>query len=244
MATFRDYCGRGGICFTIGFIAGVAPFLFMQYLPAMMTPGLEIKQPNLMPVLVTGSLIGLITTILFTKNFNAKEPQDIFFYALGIPAILIATVSNMGIQQDSAQQIQEVRTNARELIETTPDIDNIRGGNKKLFEIDPEIIDLSSLFISSAVAAQPKGAPISGSGYFLVIREFADAKSAKEEYKRLVQTRMKVEAYVPKDVRIIKKNSGPYMIAYTRFSNKSEAIKGYKLLKIYEPKLPTRIIKY
>ena len=80
------------LTFAIGFFAAISPFLFMQLLPALLNPSLHLNPVNYLAIILTGVLIGVITSILFANQFEKKGPQDIFFYALGIPAILIATV--------------------------------------------------------------------------------------------------------------------------------------------------------
>ena len=97
------------LTFSIGFIAGVSPFLFMQLLPALLNPSLYLNSINYWAILLTGILIGLISSIIFATQFEKREPQDIFFYALGIPAILIATVSNMSTEFKAVRQVSEVK---------------------------------------------------------------------------------------------------------------------------------------
>lgn len=86
------------LTFTIGFIAAISPFLFMQLLPALLNPSLNLDGPNYWAILLTGILVGGIISIIFATQFEKREPQDIFFYALGIPAILVATVSNLSTE--------------------------------------------------------------------------------------------------------------------------------------------------
>src|SRR5262245_41388921 len=87
--------------FFIGLVAGMAPFVFMQILPALLDTSLQFGVPqNALAILLTGGLIGLITMIIFATTFDQHGPQDVFFYALGIPALLIATVSNISTKYD------------------------------------------------------------------------------------------------------------------------------------------------
>jgi hypothetical protein len=81
--------------FIIGLIAGIAPFLFMQLLPALLNPTQLLMLPNCLAILLTGTLVGVTTAIIFAKTFDTRDPQEVFVYALGVPAILIATVSNL-----------------------------------------------------------------------------------------------------------------------------------------------------
>lgn len=80
------------LTFLIGMTAGIAPFLFMQLLPRMLTPNLYAETISYHPLILTGILVGVITTIIFAKTFGDKEPREIFFYALGIPAVLTLSI--------------------------------------------------------------------------------------------------------------------------------------------------------
>ena len=95
--------------FIIGMIAGISPFLFMQLLPALLNPSLRLDSPSYLAILLTGVLVGMITSIIFATKFENKEPQDVFFYALGIPAILIATVTNISTEFKAVSKVSEVK---------------------------------------------------------------------------------------------------------------------------------------
>ena len=69
--------------FSIGFIAGISPFLFMQLLPALLNPGFPMDAPGYIAIILTGLLIGGITSIIFASKFNCREPQDILFLRPG-----------------------------------------------------------------------------------------------------------------------------------------------------------------
>ncbi len=115
------------LTFVIGFIAAISPFLFMQLLPALLNPGMHLDPPNYLAIALTGILIGAITSILFAKQFEKKGPQDIFFYALGIPAILIATVSNLSTEFKAVHQISEVKESLSSTVLNPPQPEDIQG---------------------------------------------------------------------------------------------------------------------
>ena len=117
------------LTFLIGFVAGVSPFLFMYLIPGLLNPSQELIGCNPWCILLTGVLIGAITCILFAKKFAEKDPSDIFFYALGIPAILIGTLTNL----NTTYSKMDIQKTANQLIETKPTIK----------EIDKEFSDLS-----------------------------------------------------------------------------------------------------
>ena len=108
------------ITFAIGFIAAISPFLFMQLLPALLNPSLNLDAPNYWAILLTGILVGGIISIIFATQFEKREPQDIFFYALGIPAILIATVSNISTEFKAVRQVSEVRESLTSAVLSPP----------------------------------------------------------------------------------------------------------------------------
>jgi len=60
------------LTFFIGFVAGIAPFLFMELLPSLLNKGVSSPGPNYWAIAVTGILIGLITSIIFAKKRNRK----------------------------------------------------------------------------------------------------------------------------------------------------------------------------
>jgi len=120
------------LTFAIGLIAGISPFLFMQLLPALLNPSLQMDSPNYLAILLTGVLVGTITSIIFATKFDSKEPQDVFFYALGIPAILIATVSNISTEFKAVNKISEVKENLTSVILNPPQPELIPGEPKVL----------------------------------------------------------------------------------------------------------------
>ncbi len=97
----RQYRAKSVIlCFVIGFVAGTTPFVFMKLLPMMLHPELDagaLGPPATMVagILLTGGIIGVITSLIFAADVESKDPKEIFVYALGIPSILISTISAM-----------------------------------------------------------------------------------------------------------------------------------------------------
>jgi len=102
--------------FLIGAVAGVSPFIFLGVLPALLDPSQTLAEPNYKAIAVTGLLIGAACAIMFTKAFDKREPQEIFLYALGVPAILIATVSNLSTKYDAARRVAATQVAARTTI--------------------------------------------------------------------------------------------------------------------------------
>jgi hypothetical protein len=82
----------------------------MQLLPALLNPTQSLVLPNYLAILFTGTLVGATTAIIFAKTFDTRDPQEVFVYALGIPAILIATVSNLSTTSEVRPQKYDLRS--------------------------------------------------------------------------------------------------------------------------------------
>ena len=144
------------LTFFIGLIAGIAPFLFMDLLPSLLSHNGVAPKPNYGAIIVTGVLIGTITAIIFSKSFKEKEPQDIFFYALGIPAILIATISNLNTNFSATKKVEDVKASASAEVLS---IDNMQPVIKELETIQIPLEDLKQsgfLFPKPAFAEDKK----------------------------------------------------------------------------------------
>jgi hypothetical protein len=233
------------LTFVIGFIAGISPFLFMQLIPGLIDPSQDLAGCNPWCVFLTGILIGAITCIMFAKKFAEKDPSDIFFYALGIPAILIGTVTNLNTNY-SKMSTQET---ASQLLETKPAIEE-----KKLSDIPPPASEeadpkkSSWLMIATAWANQeienhPPRAETSQQ-YVVVIGQYPTEAEAGRMYNELSRKRLNTEKYFPKSLRIFAiAGNDKYYLSYSTHAAESEAIKVYRLLKINDPEFIPRIIK-
>ncbi len=138
MSNWMKIVWPGAKTFFIGSVAGIAPFLFMQILPGMLQSDSASMSVTPAPICMTGFIVGVITMIIFAKDAGSGEPQhenrDIFFYALGIPAILIAMISNIGQQMTTNQ----VKASASENIINRAVEDNTV--ENKIKEIDMDAI--------------------------------------------------------------------------------------------------------
>ncbi len=230
--------------FITGFIAGVAPFLSMQLVPALLNPELSTVSSNSTAIWLTGLLVGAITCIVFGKTFDTEKPREVFAYALGIPAILIATVSNLSTKYSAASQVsstQEALTAAvlspmapetvSQPTELTPP-----GGGAGTAWVNPD--GGRSVWGGTVVLPQQ--------GRFLVvIGQFAvtDTAAAWAEYRRLKDTALRTERYAAKNLAVFRLESS-LILVYARYSSAEEANKVYRLLRINDPDLPARVVKY
>ncbi len=234
------------LTFTIGLIAGISPFLFMQLLPALLNPSLQMDSPNYLAILLTGVLVGTITSIIFATKFENKEPQDVFFYALGIPAILIATVSNISTEFKAVSKISEVKENLTSVVLNPPRPEMIQGEPKLL---PPPKASPKGARSGSHAWAEENSRPLQlilaqAHGYLVVIGEYDSEKAAWEDYSKFKDTRLRTERYSPKSLNVFQISTGSYVLVYSQSSSLEEANKVYRLLRINDPGLIVKILKY
>ena len=234
------------LTFAIGFIAAISPFLFMQLLPALLNPDLHLDPPNYLAIILTGFLIGAITSILFANQFEKKGPQDIFFYALGIPAILIATVSNLSTEFKAVSKISDVKESLTSAVLNPPQLQTAPGEPIRL--TPPSGQQQGINFGNTAWAEEKEGEKrllfAQAHGYLVVIGEYQSEKTAWEDYRKLREERLRTERYSPKDLGVFEIRKGYYVLAYSRYSSLEEASRLYQLLKINDPGLNVKILKY
>ncbi len=236
------------ITFLIGTIAGVAPFLFMQLLPSMLNPTLNIAPPNYTAIIVTGLLIGSITSIIFTTSFEKRDPQDIFFYALGIPAILIATVSNLGTNFEKGAALEKATAMAvQSLIIPKEKVESVEVLTPPASFLDPERLSfLNSIIGKAAASDRPKPVQIAklGTIYLIVIGEYQTAEMAWAAYKKIAGMRLRSERYAQKNLSVNKLNGKRFVLSYSTSHSDKDAERVYKILAINDPQFSVRIIKY
>ncbi|HXZ38637.1 MAG TPA: hypothetical protein VEL68_21585 [Thermodesulfobacteriota bacterium] len=234
------------LTFAIGFFAAISPFLFMQLLPALLNPSLHPDPPNYLAIILTGVLIGAITSILFANQFEKKGPQDIFFYALGIPAILIATVSNLSTEYKAVGQVSEVRESLISAVLSPPKPEVLQEMPKPV--PPPQTIKQGWDSRGNAWAQErQEGRPLlltQALNYFVVIGEYDNEKAAWDDYKKWKEKRLRTELYFPKDLGVFEIRKGQYILVYSRHSSPEEANKVFQLLRINDPGLNVKILKY
>ncbi len=234
------------LTFAIGFVAAISPFLFMQLLPALLDPGLHLDPPNYLAIILTGFLVGAITSILFANQLEKKGPQDIFFYALGIPAILIATVSNLSTEFKAVRQVSEVRESLTSAVLSPPKPEVLPEMPKPVLPPPPLKQGWNSRGNAWAQEKQD-GRPVllaQALNYFVAIGEYDSDKTAWEDYKKWKEKRLRTELYFPKDLGVFEIRKGQYALIYSRHSSLEEANKVFQLLRINDPGLNVKILKY
>lgn len=238
-----DAFKRVSITFAIGFVAGVSPFLFMVLLPSLLNPGQHLTEPNYLAICITGLLIGVITTILFAKGFEERQPADVFFYALGIPAILVATVSNIGTKSQAAQQVTAAQVTASNVLlnATAP---SIQTGAEPVPEPSPPPPRSRGPGVAWAAGEHNQRAVLvaQGAGYLVAIGRYARANDAWKAVEGLRQQRLRTELYMPKNLGVFKVGS-MYCVTYTGPLSKEEAVRLYNLIRINDPQLSPEVLK-
>jgi hypothetical protein len=234
------------LTFAIGFIAAISPFLFMQLLPALLNPGMHLDPPNYLAIALTGILIGAITSILFANQVEKKGPQDIFFYALGIPAILIATVSNLSTEFKAASQVSEARESLSSAVLSPPKPEVLQEMPKPV--PPPQTVKQGWNSRGEAWAQESqKDRPLllaQALNYFVTIGEYNSENAAWEDYKKWKEKKLRTELYFPKDLGVFEIRKGQYILVYSRHSSQEEANKVFQLLRINDPGLNVKLLKY
>ena len=80
--------------------------------------------------------------------------------------------------------------------------------------------------------------------FFVAIGEYSNEKAAWEDYRRYKDQRLRTELYFPKNLNVLETRKGVYALVYGRYSSQEQATKVYQLLRINDPGLNVRILKY
>jgi len=235
---------NAGFTFLIGFLAGVSPFLFMQLLPAMLSPSQALPFRNYVAILVTGILIGAITAVLFSKTFNERDPRDVFLTALGIPAILIATVSNISTRSEALHTVNQASAAASNAVLNPPPA----AEPVSLEVVAPQQPKPQGRrLVSPAWAEQSSGSGgillAQAGAYFVVIGKYEGEREAWQALEQLRQDRLRTELYFPKSLRVLRAGTGAYYVSYSGPLSQEEAGKLFKLIRINDPNLTPELLK-
>ncbi|MCI0484332.1 MAG: hypothetical protein L0Y78_07100 [candidate division NC10 bacterium] len=236
--------GNVVLTFVIGVLAGVSPFLFMQLLPSLLNPSLAFAQPNYLAIVLTGVLVGAIISVLYTKTFHERSPQEVFFAALGIPAILIATVSNVSTKSAALQAVNEAQVAASNSVLSPPPA----AEPVSLEMVEPSKIDRrGSVFTSRAWAEESPGRAgllLAQAGkYFVIVGRYTSEQEAWAALGQLNRERLKSELYFPKSLRVFRTGTGAYYVSYSGALAQEDAVKLFKLIRINDPQLTPEILR-
>jgi hypothetical protein len=226
--------------FGIGFVAGISPFVFMQLLPLLLnqdslTPALG--KSTVLAILIVGLLVGFISSIMLTSTLldADKGPREVFLYALGIPAVLIATVSNLSTRFTAMNQVSSAREDLSAAVLSPLHVDTVvpEPGQAPPSQHPAVVFSSATPVLATVLVPQP-------GKYLLIIGEYLDSTSVRSAFKKLSETRLRSERYIPKSLRIVPV-SGAFLLVYSAYSTAAEANRAYQLLRINDPDLPARV---
>ena len=254
MDSGRYKTGNVAMTFIIGFVAGTTPFVFMKLLPMMLHPELYAVETRhlvimLAGVIMTGCIIGVITSLIFAGEFEQKDPKEIFVYALGIPAILISTVSGLMTDFNAVQRIATVQTSASAaILSSTPAPQEIPEVITDPVEGSSTTDHGSGLLLGTAWAGEARPYQVAANGsweYIVVIGTYTDEREAKDMLEKFQHRKFKTEAYVRKRLELRRVDGKPiqYLILYNRFAQQADAQRAYGLLSINDPDLNLGLMK-
>lgn len=234
------------LAFFIGLIAGIAPFVFMKLLPVLLNPGLHLTPPNYYAIAITGILIGAITAIIFGTTDDKRAPHDVFLYALGIPAVLIATVSNLSTEFGAMKEVSTAKENLSSSILLSPSIEKVtitpvpvpideKGKNSGWLE--------NTAWAQETSPGQLMAQANDANRYLLTIGTYHTKDEAIVAYRDKKKSRLAIEQYVPKSLELIELNKNEYVLIYNKYSTQKDATKAYQLLRVNDPNVPTRILE-
>jgi hypothetical protein len=234
--------------FVVGFVAGTAPFVLIYCLPALLAPGAVTTDFPVTQLLLLGFVVGMTTAIIFTEQVT-KKWQDVFVYALGVPALLIATVGDISGRMDT-NALRESMTG----LVNTPEIPTAKlEGAWDVIEVKPSdetgngpLGFLRWVFGSDAVAAPQdstgsQAAP-QDTHYLVTIGTYTNREKAIRDYRKFEERQFKTQEYYSKSLDLIKIGD-KYLITYYRGPDRTLATKVYKLLKINDPGVPVQLFE-
>ena len=242
----RKIFGNVVVTFVIGLTAGISPFLFIQLLPALLSPSLPIGTFNPLAIVITGTLIGAITSIIYATTFEGSKTQDVFFHALGIPAILIATVSSLSTQFNAHNEVSQVKDTASSMIQAASPSAEILPSAPQL--LSPSATPQQHSYLGRTAWAAEKGQGrmlvAAQRGYLLVIGEYPTKDDAWAAYRRYTNITLRTERYVPKNLGVYELGPARYVLVYGRYPSATEADKVYRLLRVNDPQVEAKLLQY
>jgi hypothetical protein len=231
--------------FLIGLTAGVAPFIFMWLLPAMLNPDASVVGPNYLAIVLTGVLVGAITSIVFAKDFHATAPREVFVYALGVPAVLIATTTNITAESKASRRIAEVREQASGAVLLPPSEPATTDQQpQRLMPAPGDSLPAGArVRVTTATYGNGSGELQAGASFYVIIGEYSNSTQAWDDYGKYQKTQLRTERYASKDLGVYQLRPGAYILAYARYKAELDARRTYQLLRINDPQISVKILR-
>ncbi len=239
--------------FATGFIAGIAPFLFLWLFPAMVDAGAGLDTDNIpskvLAVGITGVLVGLIVAI--TDAGSRDKPTAVFARALGVPALLLGTITGLTTKSHLRQaehaandrELQAVPAQTVDSLEKVPVADSRR---KISFNaLRPSLVRTAWAADVPTSQTASAGAKVVAPVFLVVLAEFSNAerREADRKYHELRDATLRTERYWPKSIEMYRNPAdSAFLIAYSRHSDEDEASRVYRLLRINDPKLTPKLV--
>jgi uncharacterized membrane protein YdcZ (DUF606 family) len=242
------------VTFLIGFFAGIAPFAFTKVLPMMLHPEEFVLMKSLHVWIMTGGMlgsgiiVGIVIALMYAGTTETLTPKEVFLYALGIPAILITTVSNFTTDITARSEISVMQDTANAAI-----------SNSKVSQQDvpaatfKPVSSLSSgmktgLLIQAAHAediARPIILAQNQQPYLVIIGTYTSRDEAKSAFDQFVVRKFRAETYVTKRLELLEQTGSPpqYVIVYARFGAEAEATRASRYLMINDRDLKVNLIR-
>lgn len=241
------------VTFLIGFFAGIAPFAFTKVLPMMLHPeGFVLMTPSHAWIVTGGMLgsgiiVGIVIALMYAGTSEQLTPKEVFLYALGIPAILITTVSNFTTDMNAKSEISLMQDAANAAISSS----KVPQQNVPAATFKP-VSSLSSgmktgLLIQSA-HAEETDRPIvlaQNQPYLVIIGTYTSRDEARSAFQQFVARKFRSETYVTKRLELLEQGGSPpqYVIVYARFGTEAEATRASRYLTINDRDLKVSLIR-
>ena len=243
MRNLKSFVGA----FFIGAVAGCTPFLCMTYLPLLLSPEGGLRRLNFVALWIVSAIVGLVTAIMYHRDLPSTSPKEVFIYALGIPALLIGTVST--IAQKAETLAVADRANLA-ISAPAPGIKQEPGIFQEAIPSSTGVSQGSWLPLVPEAWADPQSqpqagvSPVADTGFFVVLGQFATVADATKEFNHWQHDgEFKTERYFPKHLKLYKVVSSKFYVSYTGMLTKDEALRLFKLLRINDPQLSPEIVE-
>lgn len=243
------------LTFAIGFIAGITPFAFTRVLPMVLRPEEFVPMPSLHfwimigGMVITGLIVGAIIALMYAGGSEELSPKEIFIYALGVPAILVSTVTNLTTDLKAKSEISAMQQTANAVLSNPtalpleiPEksfkvLSSLGGGGESGFLVQTAHAADTAYPVILAQNQQKR--------YLVIIGTYASEKEAKSVFEQYMNRKFKTEAYVPKQLELLEQPGNPpqYVIVYSRFSTATEATRAQRYLLVNDRDLTAGVTK-
>ena len=254
----RIFDGNGKLTFagsfSSGAVAGVAPFMFLWAVPSLSDPATVLETTNvwsrLLAVAISGGLVGVIIAI--TADVSAEKPAAVFSRALGIPALLVGTVTSLNAKVDASETRAVASASALQETAPTESVDKL----ERVSAVEPARASglLASWFaVRAAWAQQPprlstdSQSVARGAVFLVVIGEFRNNERllAERNLRELEGAKLRTEKYWPKRMLMYRNpTDSSFLLSYSKHRTQNEASRVYTLLRINDPRVSPKLVVF